>query len=84
MSAPFSVERGELADQILQVESGGQLLAVSSALLRGDSAIVLERAPAAMEKLAASLAALLQAHLMYGGDAEVADGILKKHGLKRI
>lgn len=84
MSTPFSVERADLADQILRVESGDQLLAVSAALLKGDSVLVLERAPAAMEKLAASLAAVAQAHLMSGGEPEVVDEILEEHGLKRI
>ena len=82
MPTEFSVERAELADQILKVESGDQLLAVSAALLKGDSVLVLERAPAAMEKLAASLAAVIRAHLMSGGKAEVLIQILEKHSLK--
>ncbi len=84
MSTVFSVERAELADQILRVGSGDQLLAVSSALLKGDSELVLERVPAAMEKLAASLAAVIQGHLMSGGEPEVVDKILEEHGLKHI
>jgi len=84
MSTVFSVERAELADQILRVGSGDQLLAVSSALLKGDSSLVLERAPAAMEKLAASLAAVIQGYLMSGGEPEVLGEILEKHGLKHI
>ena len=84
MSTVFTVERAELADQILRVGSGDQLLAVSSALLKGDSELVLERVPAAMEKLVASLAAVIQGHLMSDGEPEVVDKILEEHGLKHI